>query len=152
MKKTSVLMVVIAALLLTATCVLAGPTTRIRADVPFSFHVGEELLPAGNYVFEMRAIGFGAPSSSAVAIYRQDGTLTTLLPTIPSGWEYQRMVEGHLHFTRYSDSYFLNKVEGPISAATLITTNAERELRVQSNHRSGTIIMAQRRIAQTQNP
>ncbi len=152
MKKTSVLLMVVAALLLTATCVLAGPTMKIRANVPFAFHVGEEQLPAGNYVFEMRAIGFGASSSSAVAIYRQDGTLATLLSTTPSGWEYRSMVDGHLHFSRYSDSYFLNKVEGPSSGATLMTTKAEKELRAQNNHASETIIVAQRRVAGTQNP
>ncbi len=152
MKKTSVLLMIVAALLLTATCVLAGPTTKIRANVPFAFHVGEEQLPAGIYVFEMRAIGFGSSSSSAMAVYRQDGSLAVMLSTIPAGWEYRQMADGHLHFARYSDSYFLNKVEGPYSGATLITTKVERELRAQNNHGSETIIVAQRRVAQTQNP
>lgn len=148
MRKTSI---VVAALLLSATCLLAGPTTKIRANVPFDFYVGEEQLPAGNYVFEMRAIGFGSSSSSAVAVYRQDGTLAVTLSTIPSGWEYRRMADGHLHFTRYTNTYFLNKVEGPSSGASLITTKVERELRAQNNRGSETIIVAQRKVAQTQN-
>lgn len=147
MRKTSI---VVAALLLSATCLLAGPTTKIRANVPFDFYVGEEQLPAGNYVFEMRAIGFGSSSSSAVAVYRQDGTLAVTLSTIPSGWEYRRMADGHLHFSRYTNTYFLNKVEGPSSGASLITTKVERELRAQNNRGSETIIVAQRKVAQTQ--
>jgi hypothetical protein len=150
MRKT--LVVVIAALLLSATCLLAGPTTKIRANVPFAFYAGEEQLPAGNYVFEMRALGFGSSSSSAVAVYRQDGSLAVMLSTIPTGWEYQRMADGHLHFTRYSSSYFLNRVEGPSSGASLIATRVERELRAENNRGSETIIVAQRRAAQTRNP
>ena len=148
MRKTSI---AVAALLLSATCLLAGPTTKIRANVPFDFYVGEEQLPAGNYVFEMRAIGFGSSSSSAVAVYRQDGTLAVTLSTIPSGWEYRRMADGHLHFSRYTNTYFLNKVEGPSSGASLITTRVERELRAQNNRGSETIIVAQRKAGQTQN-
>jgi len=130
---------------------LAGPTTKIRANVPFDFYAGGEQLPAGNYVFEMRAIGFGSSSSSAVAVYRQDGTLAVTLSTIPSGWEYRRMADGHLHFTRYTNAYFLNRVEGPSSGASLITTKVERELRAQNNRGSETIIVAQRKAGQTQN-
>jgi len=148
MRKTSI---VVAALLLSATCLLAGPTTKIRANVPFDFYAGGEQLPAGNYVFEMRAIGFGSSSSSAVAVYRQDGTLAVTLSTIPSGWEYRRMADGHLHFSRYTNTYFLNKVEGPSSGASLITTKVERELRAQNNRGSETIIVAQRKAGQTQN-
>jgi len=148
MRKTSI---VVAALLLSATCLLAGPTTKIRANVPFDFYVGEEQLPAGTYVFEMRAIGFGSSSSSAVAVYRQDGTVAVTLSTIPSGWEYRRMADGHLHFSRYTNTYFLNKVEGPSSGASLITTKVERELRAQNNRGSETIIVAQRKAGQTQN-
>jgi hypothetical protein len=152
MKKKSVLMIVVAALLLIATSALASSLTRIRASVPFSFYVGDEQLPAGSYIFEMRAIGFGSSSSSAVAVYRQDGSMAAMISTIPSGWEYHRMADGHLHFTRYSNSYFLNKVEGPASGASLIATKAERELRAQNNRGSETVIVAQRRGAQTQNP
>lgn len=152
MKKISVVMIVIAVVLLSAICVLANPATRIRANIPFAFHVGEEQLPAGNYLFEMRAIGFGASSASAVAVYRQDGSLAVMLSTIPAGWEYRQMAVGHLHFSRYSNTYFLTKVEGPASAASLITTKAERELRAQHNRESETVIVAQRRVAQTQNP
>ena len=148
MRKTSI---AVAALLLSATCLLAGPTTKIRANVPFDFYVGEEQLPAGTYVFEMRAIGFGSSSSSAVAVYRQDGTVAVTLSTIPSGWEYRRMADGHLHFSRYTNTYFLNKVEGPSSGASLITTRVERELRAQNNRGSETIIVAQRKATQTQN-
>ena len=146
MKKTSVLLILVAALLLITTSALAGPGTKIRANVPFAFYIGNEQLPAGNYIFEMRAIGFGSSSSSAVAVYRQDGSMATLIPTISEGWGSRRMADGHLHFTRYSASYFLNKVEGPASGASLITTKAERELRAQDSRAQETVIVAQRRF------
>jgi hypothetical protein len=152
MKKTSVLVVSIAVLLLFVAGALANTGTRIRANVPFAFHVGEEAFPAGNYIFQMRAIGFGSSSSSAVAVYRQDGSLAVLISTMPTGWEYRRMIDGHLHFARYSNSYFLNKVEGPDSGASLMATKAERELRAQNNRAQETVIVAQRRSSQTQNP
>jgi hypothetical protein len=151
MKKTSVLMIVVAALLVFAVCALASSGLKIRATVPFAFYVGEEQLPAGNYLFEMRAIGFGSSSSSAVAVYRQDGSLAVMVSTIPDGWGSRSMADGRLHFARYSNTYFLSKIEGADSRASLMATKAERELRAQNNRATETVIIAQRRFSRAGN-
>jgi len=141
MKRTSVLLTSIVALLMLATGVLAGAATRIHATVPFDFYVGEEQLAAGNYVFEMRPIGFGSASSSAVAVYRPDGTFAHMIPTMPTGYDH-RSGESHLHFLRYGNAYFLSKVEGQQSGAAVRKSKAEREYVAQTKKPQDTVLMA----------
>jgi len=144
MKNMIVVFASIVVLLVLATGASAITAARIRAYVPFDFHVGEELLPAGNYIFEMRAIGFGSSSSSAVAIYRPNGTIVTSIPTMPIGWDYRHMSDCHLHFTRLTGNYFLAKVEAPESGAALRMSKAEKELRAQNMDKQERVLVAQR--------
>ena len=144
MKNTIVVVASIAVLLVLATGASAVTAARIRTYVPFDFHVGEELLPAGNYIFVMRSIGFGSSSSSAVAVHRSDGTIVTLIPTMPTGWDYRHTSDCHLHFTRLTNAYFLAKVEALESGAALMMSKAERELRAQNPDREERVLVAQR--------
>ena len=141
MKRTIVFLTSILVILILAAGASAGAATRIRATVPFDFFVGEEQLSAGNYIFEMRAIGFGSSSSSAVAIYHPDGTFAYLIPTMPVGYD-QRSSDGHLHFKRYGNTYFLSQVEGPQSGAGLRMTKAEKEYKAQTRKPQDTILVA----------
>jgi hypothetical protein len=141
MKRTIVVVASIFALLICAVVATAGTTIRIRADVPFNFYVGEERLPAGSYIFEMRPIGFGAASSSAVAVYYPDGTIVTMIPTMPAGYDY-RSSDAQLHFRRYGNAYFLAKVEGPQAGASFRTAKAEREYMACTKISQDVILMA----------
>lgn len=142
MKQTIVFLTSILALLVLAVGASAGAGTRIRAAVPFDFFVGEEPFAAGNYIFEMRAIGFGS-SSSAVAVYHPDGTIASLIPTMPDGYD-SRSSDGHLHFKRYGSTYFLSRVEGPQSGAGLTMSKAEREYKAQTRKPQDTVLVALR--------
>jgi len=144
MKNTIVVVTSIALLLLLATGASASTAARIRAYVPFDFYVGEELLPAGNYIFALRAIGLGSSSSSAVAVYRPDGTMASLIFTMPAGGDYRHTSDCHLHFTRLTNAYFLAKVEAPETGAALRMSKAEKELRAQNPDREERVLVAQR--------
>lgn len=143
MKRTIVLVTSIIALLMLATVAPAGPATRIRANIPFDFFAGDQQLPAGYYIFEMRALGFGSSSSSAVAVYRPDGNFACLTPSMPDGYD-SRSDDGHLHFKRYGNVYFLSRIEGPQSGAAIRATKAEREYRAQTRVPQDTVLMAVR--------
>jgi hypothetical protein len=141
MKRTIVFSTSIIALLMLATVTSAGAATRIHVTVPFDCCVGEQQMSAGSYIFEMRALGFGSSSSSAVAIYNPDGNFAYLTPTMPTGYDY-RSSEAHLHFKRYGNIYFLSKVEGPQSGAGVRMTKAEREYRVQIRRPQDVVLLA----------
>ncbi len=131
MKHTILVVTCIIALLVFATLAPAGTGTRIRANIPFDFYAGEQQLPAGYYIFEMRSLGFGSSSSSALAIYHPDGNFACLTPSMPTGYD-ARSNDGHLYFKRYGSVYFLSKVEGPQAGATMRATKAEKEYRAQT--------------------
>ena len=143
MRNTIVVMTSILLLVL-AIGASANTAARIRAYIPFDFHVGEELLPAGNYIFELRAMSQGSSSSSLLAVNKQDGTLASLVPTMPAGWDYRRINECRLHFTRISDAYFLAKVEAPESGAVLGRAKVETELRARKTGVREKVILVQR--------
>ncbi len=143
MKRTIVILTSIIALLVLAAAASAGVSTRIRATIPFDFYVGEQQLAAGNYIFEMRALGFGSASSSAVVVYRPDGTFAYMIPTMPVGYD-QRSSDGRLHFKRYANAYFLFKVEGPMSAAGVRATKAQREYMAQTREHEEIVLIAVR--------
>jgi hypothetical protein len=144
MRNAIVIAASIAVLLMLGTAASAGTAARVRAYVPFDFHVGEELLAAGNYIFELRSIGLASSSSSIVAVYRPDGTMASLIPTMPTGWNNRRTSDCRLHFTRLTNSYFLATVEAPEAGADLRMSKAERELRAQNTDRQDVILLAQR--------
>ena len=141
MKRLIVIAASIIALLVFATVAPAGTGTRIRANIPFDFFAGEQQLPAGYYIFETRALGFGSSSSSAVAIYHPDGNFACLTPSMPTGYD-SRSVDGHLHFKRYGTVYFLSRVEGLQSGAALRVTKAEKEYSAQTRRPQETVLMA----------
>lgn len=149
MKRTIVLATSIILLLALATVAPAGPGTRIRANIPFDFFAGEQQLAAGYYIFEMRALGFGSSSSSAVAIYHPDGNFACLAPSMPTGYD-SRSNDGHLHFKRYGTVYFLSTVEGPLSGAAVRPTKAEREYKAQTRRPQEIVLMAVKSNAQAE--
>lgn len=144
MKSRIVIAATIAALLALAATASASTAARIRAHVPFEFYVGEDKLPAGNYVFELRSVGPASSSSSAIAVYTQDGIMASMISTIPTGWDYRYTSDCHLHFTRITDHYFLAKLEAPETGADLNLSRIERELRAQKLERQDTVLLAQR--------
>ena len=127
-KLTVLLMVGIAVLGLSIAASAVNPTI-LRAKIPFAFYADKELLPAGQYTFELRAIGVGSATASAVVVRNEDGSTAAFVLTMP-GTDY-RAYSDRLHFNRYGNKHFLSKVEAMGLQANLKATKMEREIRAQ---------------------
>lgn len=96
----------------------------VRADVPFSFNVNKDTLPAGQY--EIRTI---SPSGSHVLLInnREAKTGETFLTHAVSASQAQAG-KGKLVFKRYGDRYFLSQI-------WLADTDTGRELPISPRER-----------------
>ncbi len=128
MKTTMTVAMVLGAVLLVGTlCMAVAPAQILRVDIPFEFYVGKDLLPAGQYIFEMQSTTGYSATASSVFIRRGDGEALRWVWTMPN-----QALPGdptnQLTFHRYGDAYFLSKVECNGYKADLRVTPREREL------------------------
>jgi len=140
MKRMSVWLM--AGMLLIGLCAVASAHTaaRVHVNVPFAFYANGELLPAGEYMFEIGAFNTSEASGSSVLVRNDAGTKAAWLFTSPGNASIN--ANGRLVFNRYGDTYFLAKVEGNGYQANLKTTKAEREMRAQGKQARGTTLVA----------
>ncbi len=117
--------------------VAADTATKVRADVPFAFYAGKELIPAGSYIFELRSFGMGS-SASSVLIHNESGSIVTVLLTKPG--DVPLGEDAHLHFNKYGVRHFLSKVEGAGYQANLTPSRAEKEMRAQAQSSGQSIV------------
>ena len=123
MKKTLLLLSFAVISTIMALSAFAGSAVVVRGEVPFDFFVENQLLPAGEYHFEMGSTG-GA-TTSTVTIRTKEGTVVAFAAT-KSG---NRLTNAsQLTFNQYSGKYFLSSVESVGYKASLRTTSHEREL------------------------
>jgi hypothetical protein len=73
----------------------------VRANVPFDFTVGKQLLPAGTYAIK-------AESSGLIVIKNHDKPITVL--TIAQQDGARSPNQGKLIFHKYGDQYFLSEI------------------------------------------
>lgn len=110
---------------------IAGPSlfaqsNTMRADVPFSFHIGKAVLPAGTYnVYES--------SNGLITLRENTGKGAAARLTIPTS-RAKMSADGSLQFTRYGDSYFLTKIWDASSheGRALMQSKQEKELEANS--------------------
>lgn len=117
-------------LLVAASCWgLNAQTMQLRAKIPFQFHVGKEVMPAGEYEVTQR--------NEILMVRKTDGrvsgvmslTLGEVLPKPPVG--------GVLVFNKYGDTCFLSTVRSPYSSVARILpkTRTEAEFARAANER-----------------
>jgi hypothetical protein len=140
MKKNIVILGFITVLTFVAGIASASNGIQLNAAVPFAFYVENQLLPAGEYKFEMGAIGIGA-SASSVIVRAKDGTGIRILITMADTDE--NAFSNHLRFNRYGDKYFLSSVAIRSYKANLKSTKLEQELRSQIEKAESTTLVAQ---------
>jgi hypothetical protein len=89
---------------LLGTASLSARDTREVADVPFTFHAGQQTFSAGKYeVSESKAVGiFRLAGSEGKSIFVGAPILNTTDPLKP-----------HLRFVRYGDEYVLSEISMP---------------------------------------
>ncbi len=116
------------ALLAIANFAMAGTSfaqsQQIRADVPFAFTVGNQLLPAGTYTIRTKSEGL-------VAIKNHDKPITVLTLVDRDGAKAPN--SGKLMFHRYGDRYFLSEIlcGWADMNVTVPRSNAEKSVRRQ---------------------
>jgi hypothetical protein len=98
----------------------------VTLNIPFDFHVGDRLLPAGNYVVEMPAMS-GYSTGSMLRIASEDREICQHQLTMRvSGVTYDN--DFHVKFTKYGKSYFLSSVKNSFAGAELIKSKTEKRI------------------------
>ena len=139
MRKTRTVLVLGMMLLSAAIFAAGNSAARLHVNVPFAFYAGNELLPAGNYVFEIGAITPHEASGSAVFVHNETGSIAAWLLTMPGQAPYTDNAQ--LEFSRYGERYFLSSVAALGYQANLKTTKSEKEMRAQNKQKRETTVV-----------
>jgi hypothetical protein len=141
MKRYWMLSMVTVSLLALAVVASANPGTRLHVNVPFAFHVDRAMLPAGQYVFEMKSVSPYAAAATSVLIRNREGNIVHWISTI-AGARTNGTGLDRLLFNRYGDQYFLARVESCENQANVRKSTAERELMTQAVKTEETTLVA----------
>jgi hypothetical protein len=101
---------------------LLAQTGDMKATIPFNFHVGDTLMPSGDY---------SVHQSPGVLILHQKSSPYRVALELPIAAQRSgRGGNGELVFNRYGDAYFLSKVWAPDTAQgqALRKTALEKEI------------------------
>ena len=98
-------------------------TTGLRVNIPFEFHVGEQVLPPGIYMVWLKA-------GSAISVTDGKGLSALRMANVVNRPNSRSASESTLVFTVYGNRYFLNEVRwaGYIEARTLLKSKDEIEI------------------------
>lgn len=116
----------------------AQPQMGMWIKVPFAFHAGDRLMPAGKYLFEMPKMG-GFATGTMLRVISLDGSecqhlLSQRINGVITDNDY------HVTFTKYGETYFLNKVRNGDLGAALARSRAEKRVASEySPKASGTV-------------
>ena len=95
-----------------------------RAEVPFDFWLGQQLIPAGGY--SIYHFGTGA------VLLKGDGNMTTVMFLGQRIARPEVHADGKLVFTRYGDTYFLSKIWTPFQRDGYGVPKSAREKEIAS--------------------
>ena len=123
-------------ILLTISTLILGLSVGVSAEqfqpnavtlkIPFDFHVGDRLLPAGRYIVEMPAMG-GYSTGSMLRISSEDAGICQYQLTIRvNGATVDN--DYHIKFTKYGKSYFLSSVKNGFAGAELYRSKSEKRI------------------------
>ena len=116
------------AALLAAASAFAQGSSSLTVQVPFGFHVGNTLLPSGEYRVEADA------GPGVVRLRSSDCKSAAMILSHPVSTRYNDG-PAKLVFTKYGDQYFLSQVwgRGPGVGRELPTSRREREVAANSH-------------------
>jgi hypothetical protein len=125
------------ALVLASTLATAGTLSaqdhRIQANVPFSFTVGDQILPAGTYT-----IGSNPSTPDVLTLTNWEKNVNVI--TIGRANQSNPERANSLVFHKYGDRYFLSQIrsEGASVNVDLTATKAEKRARDQAQEAART--------------
>ncbi|HVN83187.1 MAG TPA: hypothetical protein VMW38_29655 [Terriglobia bacterium] len=111
-------------LVLGVAVVSAQNSHTLVGDIPFDFHVGKALLPAGEYTVKSTP-----PVSGAICIRSKDGSKSAMVQTFGLAPSKEDGV-AKLVFNRYGSSYFLSQVWNPSEPIVRGLTKSKVEIEV----------------------
>jgi hypothetical protein len=116
-------------LALFATSILSAQQ-NVEVQVPFSFRVGDSIMPAGSYSVDH------SRHTSILLIRSTDGKSSATVMTNATQAKDVR-TQDQLVFNRYGDEYFLSQVwrSGYSLGRQLVPTHSERELALAARHK-----------------
>ena len=103
--------------LMAAASVFAQGSQRLIVQVPFDFHVGNSILPAGGYTVDTDA----APG---VLRLRSDDSKSSVMIVTIGVQKLSAPSQGQLVFNKYGDEYFLAQVWKPGNSSGLANAEA----------------------------
>jgi hypothetical protein len=127
-------LIAVAALAVVAT-VTANAQPSMRATIPFSFHAGAQMMPAGEYDIA------AGPSEHWIVVASRDGKISSRVPIV---FAQERPLTGDctLAFNQYGSSYFLNQVR-TVNGYTIQAPNSKAEKEAaQADSRSVALVPA----------
>jgi hypothetical protein len=116
---------------------LHAQTMNMRATIPFPFHVGDAVLPAGSYAV--------SHSNDVLIIRAQTGKPAVLMVTSAAA-RFQPSASSMLNFNRYGENYFLASVweKGVRNGCEIRKSRAEKEIAGGTSLRESVGIALQR--------
>jgi hypothetical protein len=117
MKKTIAFLSFTVILTVMAVTATAGDAIVMKGEVPFDFYVGSQLVPAGEYHFEMGRVGDATTDS--ITVLTTEGRVVALVTTRP-GTQKDKS-SSQLCFSSHNGVHFLKSVECPGYKANLKT-------------------------------
>lgn len=136
MKKATMALVFLVVLIFGFVGSASAGENPVWVKVPFAFHAGNALLPAGDYLFNMQPGRISG--GSMLKIVSRDGSMCEqLFSQRIDGYGYAADV--NVYFNRYGDSYFLSKVKGYELGAELSKSRTEKNVEVEYLQSSATV-------------
>jgi hypothetical protein len=120
-------------------CLVAGSLhagTAITAEIPFPFHVGNSILPAGSYTTDTRI------ASSAVLCLRSADGKTSVMVLSNGVLSASGSTQPRFIFNRYGSEYFLSQVWAGSGGDghEVVKTRREAELAAAAKRNVQTIV------------
>jgi hypothetical protein len=137
MKRNIIFLSLVAVLAVTVSLAYAGTKKSMIINVPFEFYMQGQLMPAGEYKFEL-----GSVADSVVVVRTSEGEGIRFLLTRSE--TNTRYYQSHLRFNRYDEKSFLSSVSIGDCKAKVAMSKLERELKIANKTARTETLVAQK--------
>jgi hypothetical protein len=124
LKSLAVVMLAVSVMSLTAR---AQSSAELKANIPFSFVIGNQTLPAGEYTVRY----VNQSSGKSALLFKSVGGGTSRIVNMNAAQASRAEMKASLVFNQYGDSYFLSEVwtGGDQYGLSLPKSRAERQMK-----------------------
>ena len=112
-------------------------SNSVLMKIPFAFHAGDSLYPAGQYWIEMPRMG-GYSAGTMVKISARDGSSCQHLFSVRTRG-ISTDTDYHVTFNKYGDTYFLAKVRNSDLGAEVAQSRTEKRVASEFAGKTGAI-------------